>query len=375
MCPAFSRKNKSGRALTGASPTASLAGPGGKRWRRACSLSSAPRHSPSLVCVFGPFPPTDSQVWSARDKQTNELVALKKVRMESEREGFPLTAIREIKLLKTLHHDNIVALKEIVTGNNGSAPGSSIYLVFEYMDHDLTGLMDTPSIRFEEQHIKCYMLQLLRGLQYCHDRQVLHRDIKGSNLLIDNHGCLKIADLGLARSCGEDGRRYTNRVITLWYRPPELLLGANEYDMSVDMWSVGCLIAELLTRKPLFPGKDEAEQTSLIFQMVGTPTHSTWPNWRDLPQARIVPESPRYPPGLARHFMRSSKNVNDSASDLIQKLLTLDPSKRLTATEALDHAWFRTEPVACAKGDLPKFAQSTHEFQAKRRRQAAGPGK
>lgn len=320
---------------------------------------------------------TYGQVWSARDKQTNELVALKKVRMESEREGFPLTAIREIKLLKTLHHDNIVALKEIVTGNDGSrdsrnrsSPGSSIYLVFEYMDHDLTGLMDTPSIRFEEEHIKCYMLQLLRGLKYCHDRQVLHRDIKGSNLLIDNHGCLKIADLGLARSCGEEGRRYTNRVITLWYRPPELLLGANEYDMSVDMWSVGCLVAELLTLKPLFPGKDEAEQTNFIFEMVGSPTESTWPGWRNLPQASSVPEGQRYQPYLARH-LRKSKNVNASAADLIQKLLTLDPSKRLTANEALNHEWFRAEPVACAKSELPTFAESTHEFQAKRRRQAS----
>jgi cyclin-dependent kinase 12/13 len=197
------------------------------------------------------------QVWSAKDKLTNELVALKKVRMDNEREGFPLTAIREIKLLKTLHHENIVTLKEIVTGSGGkrsasealdeadhperssrgNKPKGSIYMVFEYMDHDLTGLMDTPSIRFTEAQIKCYMLQLLRGLKYCHDRDVLHRDIKGSNLLIDNNGNLKIADFGLARSYGEVGRKYTNRVITLWYRPPELLLGANEYGPSVDMWS------------------------------------------------------------------------------------------------------------------------------------------
>lgn len=319
---------------------------------------------------------TYGQVWSARDKQTNELVALKKVRMESEREGFPLTAIREIKLLKTLHHDNIVALKEIVTGNDQgkdgksrSAAGSSIYLVFEYMDHDLTGLMDTPTIRFQEEHIKCYMLQLLQGLKYCHDRQVLHRDIKGSNLLIDNNGCLKIADLGLARSTGEEGRRYTNRVITLWYRPPELLMGTNEYDMSVDMWSVGCLIAELLMLKPLFPGKDEVEQATMIFEKVGYPTEATWPGWRELPNAAMIRDEAHCVPSLVRD-LRRCKSVNEQAADLIQQLLLLDPSKRLTAGEALSHEWFTVEPVACAKSDLPKFAQSTHEFQAKRRRQA-----
>lgn len=304
-------------------------------------------------------------------------MALKKVRMDNEREGFPLTAIREIKLLKTLHHENIVTLKEIVTGKGSSdersPPSSSIYLVFEYMDHDLTGLMDTPSIRFAEEQIKCYMLQLLRGLKYCHERQVLHRDIKGSNLLIDNNGTLKIADLGLARSCGESGRRYTNRVITLWYRPPELLMGANMYDTSVDMWSVGCLIAELLMRKPLFPGKSEGEQLDLIFQLLGTPTDAIWPNWGELPQARSIREDQKYPYQLESFFRRDCGGcVNQAAGDLISKLLQLDPSKRLTAAQALDHIWFRTSPVACAKSELPKFAESTHEFQAKRRRQREG---
>jgi cyclin-dependent kinase 12/13 len=343
-------------------------------------------HDFPLFVWFGHILPK-RQVWSAKDKLTNELVALKKVRMDNEREGFPLTAIREIKLLKTLHHENIVTLKEIVTGSGGKRnvsdtldeddrperscrgkPKGSIYMVFEYMDHDLTGLMDTPSIKFTEAQIKCYMLQLLRGLKYCHDRDVLHRDIKGSNLLIDNNGNLKIADFGLARSYGEAGRKYTNRVITLWYRPPELLLGANEYGPSVDMWSVGCLIAELLTRKPLFPGKDEAEQTDLIFQMLGSPSESVWPKWRDLPQARNIPDGTRYSARLTAHLRKN--NIIIEAVDLIQKLLALDPAKRLTAGEALDHEWFRIDPLACAKSELPKFEESTHEFQAKRRRQA-----
>lgn len=286
-------------------------------------------------------------------------------------------------MLKTLHHENIVNLKEIVTGkgasrdasDDGKRPKGSIYMVFEYMDHDLTGLMDTPSIRFSEAQVKCYMAQLLSGLEYCHRHEVLHRDIKGSNLLIDNNGNLKIADFGLARSYGEQGRKYTNRVITLWYRPPELLLGANEYGPSVDMWSVGCLFAELLTRKPLFPGKEETEQLEMIFEVVGSPTDRTWPTWRKLPQAMMVPESRVYPPQLEKHFRNVAAQhgapCSSSILDLLSRMLKLDPNARCTADEALSHRWFQEEPFACRKEELPKHAESTHEFQAKRRRQAS----
>lgn len=246
-------------------------------------------------------------------------------------------------------------------------------MVFEYMDHDLTGLMDTPSIRFNESQVKCFLLQILQGLDFCHRNEVLHRDIKGSNLLIDNYGNLKIADFGLARSFGEDGRRYTNRVITLWYRPPELLLGANEYGPSVDMWSVGCLLAELLTRKPLFPGKDETEQLDLIFQVMGTPNDDIWPEWSSLPGAGVVPESRVYHAQLEHYFRRLAAYHNapcsDAIVDLISSMLKLDPRARCTAEEALADKWFQEDPIACRKEDLPKSVEPTHEFQAKRRRQ------
>jgi cyclin-dependent kinase 12/13 len=140
-----------------------------------------------------------------------------------------------------------------------------IYMVFEYMDHDLTGLADRPGLRFTVPQIKCYMKQLLTGLHYCHVNQVLHRDIKGSNLLIDNEGNLKLADFGLARSYSHDHTgNLTNRVITLWYRPPELLLGATKYGPAIDMWSVGCIFAELLHAKPILPGKNEVSVSSLL---------------------------------------------------------------------------------------------------------------
>lgn len=320
---------------------------------------------------------TYGQVWSARDKRTGQLVALKRIRMDNEREGFPLTAVREITLLKSLRHENIVNLQEIVTGKgeagkpsrsgHSAKPRGSCYMVFEYMDHDLTGLLDTPDVKFTEAQIKNYTRQLLNGLAYCHERGVLHRDIKGSNLLIDNNGNLKIADFGLARHYGEAGRKYTNRVITLWYRPPELLLGANEYGPSVDMWSVGCLLAELLIRKPLFPGKDEVEQSHLIFNMTGVPSKDEWPGFHSLPAAETVPPSYR-PNTIAEHLRKAG--CSPGAINLIKQLLRLDPDKRISAEDALNHPWFTDEPKPCKKDDLPKFEQSTHEFQAKRRRQA-----
>jgi cyclin-dependent kinase 12/13 len=206
----------------------------------------------------------------ARCKETQDIVALKKIRMDNEKEGFPITAIREIKILKKLRHKNVVDLKEIVTSKANASNGhkGSIYLVFEYMDHDLTGLAERPGMKFSLPQIKCYMKQLLTGLHYCHINNILHRDIKGSNLLINNNGVLKLADFGLAKSItNENANPLTNRVITLWYRPPELLLGATQYGPSVDMWSAGCIFAELVHGKPILPGKGEMEQLDLIFRL------------------------------------------------------------------------------------------------------------
>ncbi|KAK6251633.1 hypothetical protein SCA6_005638 [Theobroma cacao] len=190
---------------------------------------------------------TYGQVYMAKEIKTGEIVALKKIRMDNEREGFPITAIREIKILKKLHHENVIKLKEIVTSpgpekdDQGRPDGNKykggIYMVFEYMDHDLTGLADRPGMRFSVPQIKCYMRQLLTGLHYCHVNQVLHRDIKVQDLLL---------------------------IFCQFHRPPELLLGATKYGPAVDMWSVGCIFAELLHGKPIFPGKDEASCFALI---------------------------------------------------------------------------------------------------------------
>ncbi|XP_031402106.1 cyclin-dependent kinase C-2-like [Punica granatum] len=319
---------------------------------------------------------TYGQVYMAREKRTGEIVALKKIRMDNEREGFPITAIREIKILKKLHHDNVIKLKEIVTSpgpekdEQGRPEGNKykggIYMVFEYMDHDLTGLADRPGMRFSTPQIKCYMKQLLTGLHYCHINQVLHRDIKGSNLLIDNEGNLKLADFGLARSYSNDpGANLTNRVITLWYRPPELLLGATKYGPAVDMWSVGCIFAELLHGKPIFPGKDEPEQLNKIFELCGAPDDNNWPDASKMPwYNNFKPTRP-----MRRRLREVFKHTFDRhALDLLERMLTLDPSKRISAKDALDAEYFWTDPLPCDPKSLPKY-ESSHEFQTKKKRQ------
>ena len=311
---------------------------------------------------------TYGQVYMARNNSNGEIVALKKVRMDNEKEGFPITAIREIKILKSLDHKNVITLKEIVTSKAQASNQNkgSIYMVFEYMDHDLTGLADRPGMKFSIPQIKCYMKQLLTGLHYCHRNNILHRDIKGSNLLIDNNGILKLADFGLARSCAsENAKTLTNRVITLWYRPPELLLGAQSYGPAVDLWSAGCIFAELLHGKPILPGKNEMEQLDLIFKLCGTPTPNNWPDAERLPWAAktFIAKKP-FPRRVHEVFRRFPHN----ARSLVDKFLTLDPSQRISSKDALDSDYFWEEPMPSSPKELPKYEPS-HEFQTRKRRQ------
>lgn len=312
---------------------------------------------------------TYGQVYKAKNKETGEVVALKRVRMDNEKEGFPITAIREIKILKVLNHKNIVRLKEIVTskGSDYNQGKGSIYMVMEFCDHDLTGLTDAGQ-KFTVPQIKCYMKQLLEGLAYCHAQKVLHRDIKGSNLLISNDGQLKLADFGLARAYDhEKPKVYTNRVITLWYRPPELLLGATAYGPSIDMWSAGCIFAELLMRKPILPGKNEFEQIDLIFKLLGTPDEQAWPKCKDYQYYDLImSQTPRK---YQNRFEEKFGTLEPMAKDLLRKLLMMDPENRITADDALDHEYFWSDPVPATPAELPKYPPS-HEFTAKKRRQS-----
>ncbi|KAH1046473.1 hypothetical protein J1N35_037257 [Gossypium stocksii] len=290
---------------------------------------------------------TYSNVYKARDTLTGKIVALKKVRFDNlEPESVKFMA-REIKILRRLDHPNVVKLEGLVT----SRMSCSLYLVFEYMEHDLAGLATSPAIKFTESQVKCYMHQLLSGLEHCHNRHVLHRDIKGSNLLIDNGGVLKIADFGLASSFDPNHKQpMTSRVVTLWYRPPELLLGATDYGVSVDLWSAGCILAELLAGRPIMPGRTEVEQLHKIFKLCGSPSDEYWKKLK-LPHATIFKPQISYKRCIAETF----KDFPPSSLPLIDTLLAIDPVERLTATAALNSEFFTTKPYACDPSSLPKY--------------------
>ncbi|CAD5115197.1 DgyrCDS4191 [Dimorphilus gyrociliatus] len=201
-------------------------------------------------------------VYKAKHKHTNEIVALKKIRLENEDEGVPSTAIREISLLKELQHPNIVCLQDVLMEEN------KIYLVFEYLTMDLKKYMDAlpKGELLPPDLVQSYLYQILDGVLFCHERRVLHRDLKPQNLLIDKNGAIKLADFGLARAFGVPVRVYTHEVVTLWYRAPEVLLGSARYSTPVDMWSIGCIFAEMSNRKPLFQGDSEIDQILRIFR-------------------------------------------------------------------------------------------------------------
>ncbi|KAH9683265.1 protein kinase domain-containing protein [Citrus sinensis] len=330
---------------------------------------------------------TYSNVYKARDTLTGQIVALKKVRFDNlEPESVRFMA-REILILRRLDHPNVVKLEGLVT----SRMSCSLYLVLKYMEHDLAGLAASPTIKFTQAQVKCYMHQLLSGLEHCHNQHVLHRDIKGSNLLIDNEGILKIADFGLASFFDPNHKQpMTSRVVTLWYRPPELLLGATDYGVGVDLWSAGCILAELLAEKPIMPGRTEVEQLHKIFKLCGSPSEEYWKKSK-LPHATIFKPQQSYKRCIAETF----KDFPPSSLPLIETLLAIDPAERQTATAALRSEvslymllayfemsslfvnvsltlvlFFTTKPYACDPSSLPKYPP-TKEMDAKLRDEEA----
>ncbi|KAM7270946.1 hypothetical protein ACFE04_030160 [Oxalis oulophora] len=290
---------------------------------------------------------TYSTVYKARDLTNDKIVALKKVRFDHyDIESIKFMA-REILILRRLDHPNIIKLEGLIT----SPLSSSLYLVFEYMEHDLVGLSSLPGVKFTEPQIKCYMRQLISGLHHCHSRGILHRDIKGSNLLIDSNGILKIADFGLASFFDPHyGTPLTSRVVTLWYRPPELLLGASHYGVAVDLWSTGCILGELYAGRPILPGKTEVEQIHKIFKLCGSPSDDYWMKLQ-LPHSTVFKPVHPYKRCLAEIY----KHFPDPALRLLETLLSMDPSHRGTAALALKSEFFMTKPLACDPSSLPKY--------------------
>ncbi|KAL4187538.1 hypothetical protein AMTRI_Chr09g39500 [Amborella trichopoda] len=271
-------------------------------------------------------------VYKARDRVTNETIALKKIRLEQEDEGVPSTAIREISLLKEMQHGNIVRLQDVVHSEK------RLYLVFEYLDLDLKKHMDSsPDFSKDPRVIKMFLYQILRGIAYCHSHRVLHRDLKPQNLLIDRRtNALKLADFGLARAFGIPVRTFTHEVVTLWYRAPEILLGSRHYSTPVDVWSVGCIFAEMVNQRPLFPGDSEIDELFKIFRILGTPNEETWPGVNSLPDFKS--SFPKWPP---KDLASVVPNLEPTGIDLLSKMLYLEPSRRITARSALEHEYFK----------------------------------
>ncbi|KAJ8952123.1 hypothetical protein NQ318_018459 [Aromia moschata] len=294
---------------------------------------------------------TYGQVYKAKDVQANELVALKKVRLENEKKASPLRP-------------------EIVTDKQDAVDfrkeKGSFYLVFEYMDHDLMGLLESGMVDFNELNNACIMKQLLDGLNYCHKKNFLHRDIKCSNILMNNKGEVKLADFGLARLYNAEDRQrpYTNKVITLWYRPPELLLGEERYGPAIDIWSCGCILGELFLKKPLFQANAEMMQLDRISRVCGTPTPAVWPSVIKLPLFHTLKPNKLHRRRLREDFVF----MPASALDLLDRMLELDPDKRITAEDALKSPWLKNiNPEQISAPELPTW-QDCHELWSKKRK-------
>ncbi|VDP20729.1 unnamed protein product [Soboliphyme baturini] len=251
---------------------------------------------------------------------------------------------------------------------------STFYLVFAFCEHDLAGLLSNMKVKFSLGEIKEVMKQLLEGLYFIHAQNILHRDMKAANILITKDGVLKLADFGLARPVMKQDPRYTNRVVTLWYRPPELLLGDRKYTTAIDIWGAGCIMAELWTRSPIMQGATEQRQIMLISQLCGSIMPDIWPNVVNLDLYRKI----ELPHGLKRKVKeRLQPYVKDPfALDLIDQLLTLDPSRRIDADKALNHQFFWSDPMPCGlKRMLSEHTTSMFEYLAPpRRRGVAGVG-
>lgn len=303
----------------------------------------------------------------ARDILTGDVVALKKLKMDgAERDGFPVTGLREIQCLMAMRHRHIVELREVVVGKELH----EVYLVMDFLEHDLKTLQEDMAEPFVASETKTLMIQLASAVDFLHSHWILHRDLKTSNILMNNRGEIKLADFGMARFFGDPAPKMTQLVVTLWYRSPELLLGAERYGTAVDVWSLGCIFGELLTREPMFQGKNEVDQLGKIFQTCGVPSEANWPGYKRLPNAkglRLPPSKSNAKLGIREKFPK----LTGAGVDLLTDLLALNPDHRPEAGELLSHPYFHEQPRPKPTSMFPTFPSKAR--QERRRRFASPP--
>jgi len=276
-------------------------------------------------------------VYKARHKTTGDIVALKKIRLECDDEGCPSTAVREISLLKELKmHPFIVQLLDVIhQGASGGEKTTKLYLVFEYLLMDLKKYIDTTQGLIDPALVKSYCYQICSGIEFCHSRRIIHRDMKPQNLLIDKNGLIKLADFGLGRAFGIPIRAYTHEVVTLWYRCPEVLLGGKRYSCGIDTWSIGCIFAEMASKKPLFQGDSEIDELFKIFQKLGTPDNESWKGVEEFPEYKSV-----FPRWKKKDLSTIVKGLDERGIDLLEQFLVYNPAHRISARKAMRHPYF-----------------------------------
>ncbi|WWC87672.1 uncharacterized protein L201_002563 [Kwoniella dendrophila CBS 6074] len=319
---------------------------------------------------------------------TKRVIALKKLITHNPRDGVSVTTVREIKILKSLNHPNVVPILNMVVERKIPGDRSNrgeVFMVFPYMDHDLCGLLSNKDFKMSHSTAKLLMKQILEGMAYIHANNFIHRDIKTANILVDKHGLIMIADFGLARTWTSTeslpkhlSNEYTNMVVTRWYRAPELLLGDTHYTPAVDMWSLGCVLGEMYFRHPILSGDSDRDQLYQIFSKCGPLNQVTFPNWDQLPG---FPDNQHHPwdkTPMDGHILESTPKwgMDRGGADLMIKLLTLDPNKRLTAHDALDHPWFWTSPLPADPKKTTINVESSHEMTTRQKQEpvvAAAP--
>lgn len=300
----------------------------------------------------------------------SRLVAIKKIKFtEVQRDmGIPPDALREMKALQELSHPNILALHDVFTSKQ------NINMVLELLPNgDMEKMIKDRNTLYSVSDMKAWMLMLCKAVWFCHENNILHRDIKPNNIFIAANGEMKLADFGLCRTCADPGRPMTSEVITSWYRPPELFYGARYYGGAVDIWSVATTFAELVQRRPYLEAWSDAGQLSVIYRKVGTPTEQNWPGVSQLEVYRLSPPTGEdMQPVKDRAYYRTTfPSIGAAGQELMARMLILDPRQRITARDILMHEWWTSDPRPTRTEDLPKKPTDDGESkkeEAKRRR-------